>query len=147
MVGSYLEMLGRGGQLRGGVPKPCRICGFGTYRAVGIEDEGGVSGAYVTLALNTDSNNVDQLIDTQRISPYFCDSCGHVQLFRYVPPDSASGEIEQCSRERRYLRLQVLSSRLRLPCWQFGKLIASDDLQRDYVRVGCGCFNQIKSSA
>ena len=67
MVGQYTEMLERGGQLLDdGIPRPCRICGIGTYR---IEPHG------ITLIEKHPGL-------TAKV--YTCDHCGNVQLF--APP-------------------------------------------------------------
>jgi len=68
-----LIILDRGGQLLSeGVPRPCRVCGKGHYKAVSLP-RNVVGEPKVTL------NMAGMPIN---ISLFACDSCGHVQLFR-----------------------------------------------------------------
>ena len=71
----------RGGQIwRDGVPRPCRVCGIGSYEEQ--YKQGRDPSASIAVALNRFVNNVDQHIGALRMKPFICDKCGHVQLFR-----------------------------------------------------------------
>lgn len=65
---------------RDGIPRPCRICGIGSYEPQ-YKQEGEPS-ASMAVALNRFVNNVDQHIAVLRMKPFICDRCGHVQLFK-----------------------------------------------------------------
>jgi hypothetical protein len=82
MVTAFLEMLTkRGGQLwKEEVPKPCRICGVGSYEAQ--SRLAGQPGASIAVALNRFVNGVDRHLGMLRMEPFICDRCGHVQFFR-----------------------------------------------------------------
>ena len=72
MVGTYWEMIERGGQLwEEDVPKPCRVCGRGFYRNDGTISHGG-------LQLWISGSQSKQL----PVRILSCDACGHVQVFK-----------------------------------------------------------------
>jgi serine/threonine protein kinase len=76
MVGTYWEMIERGGQLwEDDVPKPCRVCGRGFYRNDGTVSHGG-------LRLWTSGSESKQL----PVHVLSCDVCGHVQVFKNLRP-------------------------------------------------------------
>jgi serine/threonine protein kinase len=73
VVSSYMRMLQRGGQVwRDDVPKPCRICGQGSYqqfqlpRGVTGEPKVGLTVAGMPVQLRL----------------FLCDACGHAQFFK-----------------------------------------------------------------
>lgn len=80
IVSTYLQMLEHGGQLlHAGVPRPCRVCGYGEYRSSGyastrppIPPDGPVG-----LRLWVGSNETATL----NVFPFVCDKCGHVEFF------------------------------------------------------------------
>jgi serine/threonine protein kinase len=78
VVGALSEIVQRGGRiLRDGVPMRCRVCQVGNYyRAQRIPDSS------VSLAVNRLVNGVYQHINVLRMSPFICDRCGHVQVFK-----------------------------------------------------------------
>jgi len=82
VVDAYWKMMmQRGGQLwRDGIPKPCRVCGVGSYQPQ--QRQQGQPDASIAVALNRFVNGIDQHIGALRMTSFICDRCGHVQLFR-----------------------------------------------------------------
>jgi len=73
MVEAMAQMIRRGGQLlRDDVPRPCRVCGQGLYHVQTLPP--GTSGEPVA-ALSMAGISI-------RVQLFFCDSCGHAQLFK-----------------------------------------------------------------
>jgi serine/threonine protein kinase len=71
IVSTYVHMLERGGQIwRDGIPKPCRICGQGTYQPNTVPD--------AAIRLWTGSSETVSF----GIRLFLCDACGHVEFFR-----------------------------------------------------------------
>jgi serine/threonine protein kinase len=85
IVSTYVRILEQGGQLlHVGIPRPCRVCGYGQYR-----DEGFPStmpripkGAQVGLRLTVGGSETVNL----PVYPFACDKCGHVEFFTREAP-------------------------------------------------------------
>jgi len=74
VVDGHLNVMRRGGQmLRDGVPRPCRVCGNGFYKAEGP----GRRQAGIQLL---DDNRVHT--GTIFFRPFVCDYCQHVEFFK-----------------------------------------------------------------
>jgi serine/threonine protein kinase len=78
-VDAHLNVMRRGGQmLRDGVPRPCRVCGQGFYRP-----SPGVAGQALGLPLHARMEGGGWRHEGAfYASPYICDSCGNVELFK-----------------------------------------------------------------
>jgi serine/threonine protein kinase len=75
-VDEVLGIVMRGGQLlREGVPRPCRVCGKGFYKA--LEFQAGFSSRPALRFWVGGSDTV-----TVNVYPLACGYCGHIQLFR-----------------------------------------------------------------
>jgi tRNA A-37 threonylcarbamoyl transferase component Bud32 len=80
MVIAYVQVFEHGGQpLNEGVPRPCHVCGVGTYQAELLNQENPA----FRLALW----NLPRGADTSAVNIrlYICDRCGHVEFFRSTP--------------------------------------------------------------
>jgi len=80
MVSTYVGMLKQGGQLlHAGIPRPCRVCGYGHYRNDGFPatQPRVPKDASVGLRLWVGGSDVASL----PVYPFICDTCGHVEFF------------------------------------------------------------------
>jgi serine/threonine protein kinase len=85
IVSTYLGMLERGGQLlHVGIPRPCRVCGYGHYKSEGyastqppIPKEGPVGLRFWIGGSET---------ATVPVFPFVCDTCGHLEFFTHAAP-------------------------------------------------------------
>jgi serine/threonine protein kinase len=81
MVISFIYVLKQGGQLiNDGVPRPCRVCGFGEYRP----DTFGAS-TPIGMRFWLGQGSVPQTTTMKEVRLFVCDKCGHMQLFRTTP--------------------------------------------------------------
>jgi serine/threonine protein kinase len=76
IVATFSEMLQHDGQIvREGVPRFCKVCGIGHYQTA-------ASGGTFSLSLNQFVNGVDNHMSVFRMTPFICDRCGNIQVFR-----------------------------------------------------------------
>jgi len=87
MAGKISEIMERGGQvLNDGIPRPCRICGLGEYKAE--QEIPGTAHPTTIFPLNRIVTNnstglqIAQSAGGIKANAFCCDQCGHVQFFK-----------------------------------------------------------------
>lgn len=77
-VDEALGVITRGGQLlRDGVPRPCQVCGKGSYQTVSLRENPNDRALGIRFWTIGGSG-----VATVPVRPLACDYCGHVQLFK-----------------------------------------------------------------
>jgi len=80
MLRAYLEVMRRGGQaLDEGIPRPCRVCGYGFY-----QPSGGTSGQVIGLPVGVSTGNPGSWRHEGALYAriFVCDKCGNVEFFK-----------------------------------------------------------------
>jgi predicted Zn-ribbon and HTH transcriptional regulator len=79
MVNHFVHSINRGGQLlREGVPRLCRVCGYGHYHPEQVRPSSTV--AAVRFWPVGSFGPSDAVI--YNVRPFCCDRCGHIQFFK-----------------------------------------------------------------
>lgn len=87
MVGKIFQRMDRGAQLLlPGIPRPCRVCGEGEYRAEQeMQGQAHPTGSFQLTRIVTNSSTGQQVAQSAsgiRANLYCCNRCGHVQFFK-----------------------------------------------------------------
>jgi serine/threonine protein kinase len=94
IVSTYVRILDRGGQLlHVGIPRPCRVCGYGHYQNEGYAATHPriPKDAPVGLRLWIGGSDIASL----PVYPFVCDLCGHVEFFtRGATRPGARGSVD-----------------------------------------------------
>src|SRR6266852_5580863 len=77
LIDAILSAMGRGGQLLSpGVPRPCHVCGAGTYEPELLQQDNPVLG--LRFWHTPHGANTSNLM----VRVYTCSSCGHTAVFK-----------------------------------------------------------------